>query len=587
MATQTITPKNVGGFILDFRNTQAWSQDEIAKELGVSRVTVARWENGKSAPSGLALKRFQELYDHHSDGGEEVLFNQDKKKTNSKKTKTYQIKNGSIVKEILPAPYVLNGPKDQNDFHRLLIEIQQPIKEDRDWETYKSRISLAQEIDGEQTTQFRLESPKHTAKSWNSNYGPHGWHRYVGRFPPHLVRALLNYFGATSDDLVCDPFAGSGTTLVEARLLGIPSVGIEICPLSCMIANTKASFPKSGEKLNQLTKSLEEFYSLTQESFLDKHKGKYTHQDILDRNGNNLQEFANFEKWFTPEAFLGVSIITEFAQKQRGYLREALLTALSAKMRSIGNVDVDVIRAEYSKAPRKNVDVLRLTKNQLLKMARDIDNTLESHQKTIGDSSIVKLYQGSVLDTKFKPGSISHIITSPPYGIESLSYLRTHLLSYRSMGSFLKTDPYEFGGKVIGSEYLEKNMLDEYIDFPIAKISPAYKKFFKALAAEEHTKNHKIRVQMMMKFFQDMGDLIESFHGWLKPGGKIAFVIGNKRINGAVIPTDTITKEIFEGKGFKLDRIMAHKLKTNNSNSKVPWQDRIIDQEFVMIFTKQ
>ena len=51
-------------------------------------------------------------------------------------------------------------------------------------------------------------------------------------------------------------------------------------------------------------------------------------------------------------------------------------------------------------------------------------------------------------------GSVSHIITSPPYGIEAISYLRTHLLSYRSLIAYLDHDPYDTREKTIGSEYL-------------------------------------------------------------------------------------------------------------------------------------
>jgi DNA modification methylase len=55
-----------------------------------------------------------------------------------------------------------------------------------------------------------------------------GQHRYVGRFPPQLVRALLNHFQAGPEDLVLDPFVGSGTTLVVAERLNRNSIGIEI-----------------------------------------------------------------------------------------------------------------------------------------------------------------------------------------------------------------------------------------------------------------------------------------------------------------------------------------------------------------------
>ncbi len=55
----------------------------------------------------------------------------------------------------------------------------------------------------------------------------HDWYRFVLSFPPHLVQAYVDRFGLTSSGTVLDPFCGTGTTLVECKKLGIPSVGLE------------------------------------------------------------------------------------------------------------------------------------------------------------------------------------------------------------------------------------------------------------------------------------------------------------------------------------------------------------------------
>ena len=83
--------------------------------------------------------------------------------------------------------------------------------------------------------------------------------------------------------------------------------------------------------------------------------------------------------------------------------------------------------------PRSNVDVAKLVARQLTKMARDVDASLMSHSKLIGSASNIAVHEGSVLDIDLGKESVSHIITSPPYGIEAISYLRTHLLSYRTL----------------------------------------------------------------------------------------------------------------------------------------------------------
>jgi tRNA G10 N-methylase Trm11 len=488
---------------------------------------------------------------------------------------------------ITPAPYVFNGPKDQNSFHEALIKLQiEHVPSGLTAQEYYTRLSLVREAGQNISSQYLLESPRPNAKSWNSNYGPHGWHRYVGRFPSHLVRGLLNYFGASKSDIILDPFAGSGTTLVEARLLGIPSVGIEICPLSCLISRTKANFPSETENLTELVYNLSKFYDENSRKFLKAHQERFTHKDVLDRKGNMIERFANIEKWFTPEALLGVSLITEFASRLDGYERDFVLLALSSKMRSIGNVDVDVVRAEYRKIPRLDVNVLRLVKRQLLSFIDDIHKSQETHESLISESSTSNLIQGSVLDVKLEPGSISHIITSPPYGVESLSYLRTHLLSYRVLKNFLGEDPYKFSKNVIGSEFICKEEIP--VDaFEVDSISAAYHSFFKELVPHLETKKDRVRGTMMMHFFEEMLQVIRLFSIWVKPGGYVAFVIGNKRIKGKIIPSDKIINEIFMANNFQKDKTISHKLKTNNSNSSVPWQDKIIDKDFVMIFRRK
>ncbi len=64
-------------------------------------------------------------------------------------------------------------------------------------------------------------------KLYNEDRAAHEWYRFVLSFPPHLVRQYLERFDADAQTRVLDPFCGTGTTLVESKKCGIPSVGIE------------------------------------------------------------------------------------------------------------------------------------------------------------------------------------------------------------------------------------------------------------------------------------------------------------------------------------------------------------------------
>ena len=70
----------------------------------------------------------------------------------------------------------------------------------------------------------------------------HEWYRFVLSFPPHLVRRYVEDFSLAEDQTILDPFCGTGTTVVEAKKLGIGSVGIEANPMAHFAAKVKTNW---------------------------------------------------------------------------------------------------------------------------------------------------------------------------------------------------------------------------------------------------------------------------------------------------------------------------------------------------------
>ncbi|MBS0195450.1 MAG: helix-turn-helix domain-containing protein [Planctomycetes bacterium] len=589
-----------------FRESSGLSQKELADRLGISKITLLRWENGSAKPSQLAAQKlvalgFEEIAAEDTNIGEIPRIRRASQGSlfgPEVDVAADRVLRSGVRSEIAlrarrhlfePSPYVYNGPENQLGFFDTLFQLQesQNRRDPLSPQERAERLSCVASVSDlcTSTAQSRLEQPKVSAAHWNPNYGSHGWHRYIGRFPPHLVRALLNHFGATATTPVLDPFAGSGTTLVECRLLGIPCTGVELCPLSAMLSRVKSQFPIDTTGIRSASTELSRWYKERWESLVGHTRGPLDHSRVIERDGNILPPFTNYNKWLTAEAALGISLTLEFAKRHRGYLREAILIALSSKMRSIGNVDVDVARAEYRETPRENVDVLKHVVGAMTKMADAISQSAETHSRMIGSAQSVSLVQSDVLRADLAPSSFDFIITSPPYGVESSSYLRSHLLSYRCLEPFLGVDPYDFGKHAIGSEYVHDGK-PLSPDTTAWRTSPTLRKFFAPLIAGNAPRAILQRCEMMVQFFNDMSTLGSKFRAWLRPRGRVAFVIGNKRVGTDVIPTDAIVAELFEALGFTLERSIQHKLKCNNSNAQVPWQERVIQDEFVMLFRR-
>lgn len=76
----------------------------------------------------------------------------------------------------------------------------------------------------------------------------HGWYRFVLSYPPHLVRKYTETFRLGPDSLLLDPFAGTGTTLVEAMKLGIPAIGCDAHPFAAMVSRVKTDWSIPGQQ---------------------------------------------------------------------------------------------------------------------------------------------------------------------------------------------------------------------------------------------------------------------------------------------------------------------------------------------------
>jgi len=73
----------------------------------------------------------------------------------------------------------------------------------------------------------------------NTLYATHGLHAFAAKCPPQLVKYGISRYSKRGET-VLDPMMGSGTTLVEARLLGRNAVGYDIDPLARLIARVKS-----------------------------------------------------------------------------------------------------------------------------------------------------------------------------------------------------------------------------------------------------------------------------------------------------------------------------------------------------------
>lgn len=148
---------------------------------------------------------------------------------------------------------------------------------------------------------------------FSTGYATHGLFPYRGKFHPQLIKGLINILNIQKGETILDPMAGSGTTNVEAALMGINSNAIDVSPFCQLMIKTKYEaltidlklleqtkienkklfdFFKQGDVLKKITKIGDDnkikIYNLAFLAFLDalgysKRVVKSNHEQLFDK----------------------------------------------------------------------------------------------------------------------------------------------------------------------------------------------------------------------------------------------------------------------------------------------------------------
>lgn len=97
---------------------------------------------------------------------------------------------------------------------------------------------------------------------YSTGYATHSLFPYRGKFHPQMIRALLNVIGVKPGDIVLDPMSGSATLSVEANLININSIGVDISPFCCLMGRVKTfSLNLNPSKLEKITKNISKIFN--------------------------------------------------------------------------------------------------------------------------------------------------------------------------------------------------------------------------------------------------------------------------------------------------------------------------------------
>ena len=259
----------------------------------------------------------------------------------------------------------------------------------------------------------------------------HDWYRFVLSYPPHLVRDYVRRFGLTGEHRVLDPFCGTGTTLVECKKLGIPSVGIEANPMAHFASVVKADWSPSPEGLVEHARQVagETLRVLQNEGIPDDPAvlidAAHTYR-TLTPEGLKLLLKDSISARPLHKALVLLDVIKTHYDPQ--YNAHELLALAKALVFSVSNLHFG---PEVGVNATKKLDaaVVAIWQANVLAMANDL-RELKAHKEI---TTKVHKADARQLTNIIEPLTSDAVITSPPYPNEK-DYTRTTRLESVLLG---------------------------------------------------------------------------------------------------------------------------------------------------------
>jgi SAM-dependent methyltransferase len=390
----------------------------------------------------------------------------------------------------------------------------------------------------------------------------HDWYRFVLSFPPHLVREYLHRFELDGSHLVLDPFCGTGTTLVESKKLGVPSIGIEANQLAYFACQVKTHWEIDPDEL------LVQSYQIADDA-LNQLKSDGVMDDPLFLELQSEDRFmgAQLRKLdqkvakllladsVSPVPMHKVIVLRECLERHRGspYHGHQLLALAHALVYSISNLRF----GPEVGLGRKKIDtpVVSAWLARVQQMAQDLRQLQGS--ETVG--SIVHHRDSREMVDFIAPGSIDAVFTSPPYPNEK-DYTRTTRLESVLLGFIDSKEELQ----ALKRNLLRSNTRGVYKgddDYLWVEKVPEVQRIAEMIEARrlelgKTSGFERLYPTVTKLYFGGMARHLANLRQILKPGAQLGYVVGDQASYLRVmIRTGKILAVIAESLGYEVTGI--------------------------------
>lgn len=413
-----------------------------------------------------------------------------------------------------------------------------------------------------------------------SNFPFHNWYHFVLGYSPEFPEFMLKREQIGPDDVVVDPFMGSGTTLITCKQRGIPAHGVDANDFMVDAAQVKLNWQIDVRQFRADVDALLHAVEQAMAQY-DWHEQTAELEPALKQLSlfapNVQRDYAPLvvnrrpemlvEKYISDVTLAKVNLIDDIIAQQYADSpsRSLFDLALTAIIVPASNI-------RYGPGfgvgkPRTNVDVSGLFASKLQRMVDDLSSVTVEQGSTL---SHVQLGDARDLSAYIAPDSASLMITSPPYPGDHEYTKHTRLeLIFRQYAN----DHKQF--RTIKQRMLRASTTNIYKTDDerrhvqdIAAIAHVTNLIERRLEADGATSGfEKLYTKLVWEYFGGMHQCLQACYDVLRPGGKIALLVSDSHAFKMVhIQTADILKQIGLQLGYVNPEILLWQLKTTTSH---------------------
>ncbi len=369
----------------------------------------------------------------------------------------------------------------------------------------------------------------------NSAYASHTYHAFPAKFPPQLPRRFIEGLTAPGD-IVLDPMAGSGTTIVEAFLNGRHGIGMDLDPLALQLGRVKTT-PLNVEA------AAEAGFAVIREAQELCQKQPHTLQEQLDQRFKP-EERTFIDYWFSPVVQLElIALLSEIERTEDPKIRAFLELVFSAIIITKSG-GVSLARDLAHTRPHRVSD--KASRSALVEFSKRLKKNLESATELSFDMPAPHFIHGNAMALPLPDDKVDLIVTSPPYASNAIDYMRAHKFSLVWFGHTLQQL------SALRSQYIGHDAVQGFNLLPLPN---AVQEIVEAVAQVDSKKS-----QTLHRYYSEATCFLSEMCRVLKPGRAAIVVVGSSVMRGIDTQTDRCLAEIGKAIGFAEATIAVRRL---------------------------